>query len=238
MRLPEPYYDDEQSVIYRGDALEILPSFRAASIDLVVTDPPYVIGAVSAGNMASKSGGWQDMMNSARWFRDWYSMCRRVLKPSGAIWTFCNWRSIPVVMRAAQDAQLPITSLLVWNKDWIGPGGTQGLRPSYELVALMALPDFQIPNRGLPDIWTEPWSSVKPSGHPAEKPVPLLSRLIQASGLPDDATVLDPFCGSGSTLRAAKDLGYRSIGIEDGEQWCQYASERLRQSVLPLEVAR
>ena len=230
--MPEPYYDDGRTVIYHGDALDILPTIRAGTVDLCVTDPPYVIGAVSAGNIGSKAGGWGDMMNSARWFRDWYLMVRRVLKPGGALWTFCNWRSLPVVMNAAAGAGWGVTSVLVWHKDWIGPGGSVGLRPSYELVALLAMPDFAIPNRGLPDVWTEAWSSVKPNGHPAEKPVPLLSRIIEASGMPPDGIVLDPFMGSGSTLRAATNRGVRSIGIEAEDSWCDVAVGRLRQSVL------
>lgn len=61
-------------------------------------------GAVSAGNMATKADGRADMMNLARWYRLWYAMARRAIKPTGALWTFCNWRSLPVVMRAAFDA--------------------------------------------------------------------------------------------------------------------------------------
>lgn len=51
----EPYYSDDYVTLYHGDALEILPTIRSSSVAAVVTDPPYVIGAVSAGNMASKS---------------------------------------------------------------------------------------------------------------------------------------------------------------------------------------
>jgi DNA modification methylase len=219
-----------------GDSLDVLPTLRAASFDLVLTDPPYVIGAVSAGNIGTKAGGWGDIMNSARWFRDWYSMARRVLKPDGALWTFCNWRSLPVVMKAAADADWSIVSTLVWDKDWIGPGGSVGLRPAYELVALLPMPDFAIPNRGIPDVWKEPWSSFKPSGHPAEKPVPLLSRLIQASGK-EGGAILDPFCGSGSTLRAAADLGCSGVGIEVEERWCVVARGRLQQLTLIAQAA-
>jgi len=232
-----PYFDDGQIRIINDDALEVLPKLRAASVDLVLTDPPYVIGAVSAGNLATKAGGWADVMNSSRWFRDWYVMCQRVLKPTGAMWTFCNWRSLPVVMKAGADAGWGITSVLVWDKDWIGPGGSVGLRPSYELVALLAMPEFAIPDRGLPDVWKQQWSSIKPNGHPAEKPVPLLSRLLVASGMGSETVVLDPFMGSGSTLRAAKDLGISAIGIEQSEEWCNVAVRRLQQAVLPLEIA-
>lgn len=231
-RLPRPYFQRNGITIYHGDALEILPELRGGAVDLIVTDPPYVIGAVSAGNMASKSGGWGDMMNSSRWFRDWYCMAKRLLKPTGAFWTFCNWRSLPVVMKAGIDAEWAITSLLVWDKDWIGPGGVVGLRPSYELVALLSMPDFTIPNRGIPDIWKEAWSSFKPNGHPAEKPVSLLSRLIQVSGVQRDACILDPFMGSGSTIRAAANLGLSAVGIEAEEKWCEIAASRLSQEVM------
>ncbi len=133
-----PYYSDDFATIYHGNSMDILPQIERGSVTAVVTDPPYVIGAVSAGNMASKAGGWADMMNSALWFTAWYREVDRVLHRRGSFWTFCNWRSLPVVMRAAIDTGLPVTSMLVWDKEWIGPGGQQGLRPSYELCALMA----------------------------------------------------------------------------------------------------
>lgn len=230
-----PYFERDGVSIFHGDSLDLLPQLRGGSVDLVVTDPPYVIGAVSAGTLGTKAGGWGDMMNSSRWFRDWYAMCRRLLKPTGALWTFCNWRSLPVVMKAAADAEWSVASVLVWHKDWIGPGGSVGLRPSYELVALLPMPGFAIPDRGLPDFWTEPWASFKPTGHPAEKPVALLRRIIRASGL-SEGVVLDPFAGSGSTLRAALDLSVGAIGIEAEERWCEVAARRLEQAVLPLEV--
>lgn len=231
-----PYYADDLVTIYHGDALELLPALRLGSaIDLFVTDPPYVIGAVSAGNMATKAGGWGDMMNSSRWFRDWYVMARRMLKPTGAMWTFCNWRSLPVVMKAAFDAEWSLASTLVWHKDWIGPGGSVGLRPSYEMVALLPGPEFSIEDRGIPDVMTYKWASFKPNGHPAEKPVALLSRLITES-VRGPALVLDPFLGSGSTLIAAKTLGHRAVGIETDEKWCEVAARRCSQEVLGLAV--
>jgi DNA modification methylase len=225
-----PYYEDDSCTIYHGDCLEVLPSLDM--VDLVVTDPPYIIGAVSAGNMASKSGGWADMMNSAGWFTSWYRHVDRLLKHDGAMWTFLNWRTLPVVMRAAIDARLPVTSMLVWDKEWIGPGGPQGLRPSYELVALMAHPGFGIADRGIPDIWRHKVGSYKESGHPAEKPEQLVRRLLTTSG--PGGVVLDPFLGSGTTAVAAKNAGWTSIGIEAEERYCEIAAKRLAQEVLAL----
>lgn len=229
----KPYYDDGTVTIYHGDALEVLPQIRTSTIAAVVTDPPYVIGAVSAGTMASKSGGWADMMNSALWFSAWYREVARVLRTDdGCFWTFLNWRTLPVVMRAALDAGLPITSMLVWDKEWIGPGGSQGLRPSYELVALLAQPGFAIPDRGVPDIWRCQVGSYKASGHPAEKPEPLVRRIIETSAV--EGTVLDPFLGSGTTAVAAKNAGVRCVGIEAEERYCEIAARRCSQEVLDL----
>ncbi len=227
-----PYYSDDLVTIYHGDALEILPTLQGGSIGLIATDPPYIVGAVSIGNASSKAGTWADVMNSTRWFRDWYAMSKRLLRQDGALWTFCNWRGLPVVIKAAADAEWTVTSVLVWHKDWIGPGGQQGLRPSYELVALMAMPEFAIPDRGTPDLWTQQWASYKPTGHPAEKPSTLMARIIQTSAT--KGPVLDPFMGSGSTLVAARTLGIRAIGIEADEGWCAVAASRCSQEVLGL----
>lgn len=235
--MSKPYYDEGGVTIYHGDALEVLPTIERGSVSAVVTDPPYVIGAVSAGNMASKSGGWADMMNSALWFTAWYREVDRVLHRRGSFWTFLNWRTQPVIMRAALDAALPITSMAIWDKQWIGPGGSQGLRPSYEMFALMAQPDFAIKDRGLPDVWQSKVGSYKATGHPAEKPEKLVRRILAACSLNSDELVVDPFLGSGTTAVAAKALGLRCIGVEAEEGNCEMAAKRLGQGLLFEELA-
>jgi len=74
------------------------------------------------------------------------------------------------------------------------------------------------------------------TGHPSQKPLKLIRELM-AVGSKERELVLDPFMGSGTTLRAAKDLGRKAIGIEIEERYCEIAVKRLQQSVLALEVA-
>jgi DNA modification methylase len=225
-----PYYEDELVILYHGDALDILPTLK--SVDLVVTDPAYAFGLAST-SQEGKAGGWGDLMNNARWYAEWLRELRRLTEnKGGAAWVFNSWRSFPTLARASFEALWPIVSLAVWDKMWIGPGGSQGLRPSYELMALFAHPAFAVVDRGVPDIIRFQWASQRPNGHAAEKPVGLISRLIQAGPAPE--VVLDPFVGSGTTLRAAKDLGIRSIGIEVEERWCEVAARRMGQEAMAL----
>jgi site-specific DNA-methyltransferase (adenine-specific) len=149
------------------------------------------------------------------------------------MWTFLNWRSMVTFQKASCDVGWPIESMLVWDKCWIGTGGSRGLRPSYELCALWAMPGFALSDRGLPDVQRWPWSSVKPNGHPAEKPIEGMDWIIRQS---DRKFILDPFMGSGTTLAAAKKLGLRAIGIEIEERYCEIAAKRLAQEVLTFEA--
>jgi DNA modification methylase len=84
-------------------------------------------------------------------------------------------------------------------------------------------------NRVLAQFHKEDWT-----GHPSQKPQALLRELLSTFSLVRQV-VLDPFCGSGSTLLAAKRLGRRAIGIEIEERYCEIAAKRLQQEVLPLE---
>ena len=223
----KPYYDYDGITIYCGDVLDVLPTIP--SVDIVIADPPYTFGLASTG-AEGKAGSWGDLMNNAHWYAAWLHEIKRLtFAHRGAAWIFNSWRSFPVLARAAMEQSWPIESLLVWDKEWIGPGGPRGLRPSYELVALFVQPGFALNNRGLPDIWRCKWSAHKPNGHPSEKPIKLISRLLIESG---GKTILDPFMGSGTTLRAAKDLGKHAIGIEIEERWCEIAAKRCGQEIL------
>lgn len=214
----KPYYEDNLVTIYHGDCGDVLPSLP--DVQLIIADVPYSFGLNSQDNGAS----WGDLMNAAQVYNGWLREFRRLTAAQkGAAWVFNSWRSFPVLARGANDAQWPITSLMVWDKGRMGAGPLRGLRPRYELCALFMHDGFKIQNRRLTDIWQETLPHRKPTGHKSEKPVSLISRIISESG---SKLVLDPFIGSGTTAVAAKQLGVKCIGIEIEEKWCEVAAKR------------
>ena len=235
--MSEPYYSDEFATLYHGDALGLLPTLPAGAAQHVVTDPPYILHAGSSSQRGSKTGGWADMMNAAHWYASWYTLASRAIGHAGSIWTFGNWRSLPVMLRAAIDTDaIAATSCLVWDKDWIGPAGPQSLRSQHELCLVLAREGFRLPDRGQGDVLRVKVGSHKPTGHPAEKPARLLRRIVELTGAQPGDLVIDPFAGSGTTGVAAKSVGVRSILIEAEERWCEVAARRLAQGVLDFGV--
>jgi DNA modification methylase len=203
------------------DLHDVQALFEGSHAGCIVTDPPYAFGLASTQKLSHKSGGWHDMMNNASWFssllRTWKEVC-----PEGIWWMFCNWRTLPIVMKAAYDAQQPVESCLVWHKNWIGPGGPRALRPAYEMVTVFASGGACIEDRSQADVVTVPWSSRKPTGHAAEKPAALFEKLIGLSrGL-----CYDPFCGSGTSLVACETLGRACYAMEIEPAYASMALRR------------
>jgi len=209
------------ATLYLGDALEIMADVRA---DFCVADPPYNFSTSSSG---VKHQFWSDAINSSRWFRDVLALAKISLRHSGAVWQFLNWRTFVPFQKAVWDVGLKIDSVMVWDKQWIGPGGDVGLRPSYELVGLVAMNGWKLPNRSLPDIWRCQWAAHRPSGHPAEKPEALIAKIIAES--PGDI-VLDPFMGSGTTGVATIKAARKFVGIELDDRWFEVACRRIEEA--------
>jgi site-specific DNA-methyltransferase (adenine-specific) len=199
-----PYYERDGIVLYVGDCREILTEMATDSVDLVLTDPPYGVGL-------DYGGGVDD-----REFRlDWIEECRRVSRG-------------PVVFT------VPSTKLFdLPRPDWIGcwhkPRSfgfwATPFYPHWEAIVFYGMAGKYLRS----DVWTA--NTEKPNGHPAPKPIALWRELLAC--LPGDL-VLDPFLGSGTTLRATKDLGRRGIGIEINPDYAAIAVARLSQEVLTI----
>ena len=196
-----------------------------------VTDPPYGIGYPSNHN-SSRRGKW------ARWVR--YENMPGIVGEEQRIDPTALLDFDPLVIFGGNYVanQLPPTRCwIVWDK-------RDGIGPNNQADAEMVWTSLDKPSR----IHRQMWSGLLRAGesnvarsaklHPHEKPVELMRFVIEYAEPDRRLPIIDPYCGSGSVLRAAKDLGYPAIGIEIEERYCAIAVRRLRQEVLPLDMTR
>jgi DNA modification methylase len=215
----KPYYESGGITIYHGDCLEIMP--RLPLVDLVLTDPPYGI-ALNTDN-SRFSGG---VVSSVTRRGQGLSSAGRELVGDdkqfdpGPLLKYGNGQIIWGWNHFAHA--LPRGTCLVWLKRYDEGFGTF---LSDAEVAWMSKGHGVYCQRDMSN-----QKITRERAHPTQKPVSLMAWCL--SFFPDAAFILDPYMGSGSTLRAAKDLGKKAIGIEIEEKYCEIAVKRLAQEVL------
>lgn len=217
--LPVPYYQDEACTIYHGDCREILPLLPV--VDLVLTDPPYGIGAdknLRANKRHGKAAAPSKDYGAGNWDASPPTIeTIDMLLKSGrkSILWGGNYFELP-----------PSGAWLVWDKD----NGNNGYADCELAWTNLNQSVRKFRYRWMGMLQEKAGREKEIRFHPTQKPIELMSWCI--SFAPDARIILDPFMGSGTTLRAAKDLGRRAIGIEREEKYCAIAVERLRQGVL------
>lgn len=226
MTLLTPYYDEGGITIYHGDCREILP--HLPPVDLVLTDPPYGIGAARksfggagvkrhmTGIVAGKAVPKRDYGDA-----DWDD----VPPPSDLFEYICGKGMYQVVWGGNYFDLGPARCYLVWDK----------LRGNTDFAdAELAWTNLDRTVRVIRYKWNG-FLMEKPERrlHPTQKPLEVIKWVIEQCPA-DCLTLLDPYMGSGTTLVAAKAHGRRAIGIEISEAYCALAVERLAQGVLAL----
>lgn len=228
----KPYYEDDAVTIYHGDCREVLPGITDG-VELLVTDPPYSSGgmqesAKSGGSIGTRSSETIAYDNLST--RGYVRLMREVLRwcnQADEVFLFTDWRMWIESFDAVEAAGWRIRNMLVWDKVTMGMG--MPWRNQHELIVYGKRQPATILDGKLGNVLR-----CKRSGnqnHPTEKPVDLMSTLI---GNTNAGLVLDPFMGSGTTLRAAKNLGREAIGVELDERYCEIAAKRCAQEVLAL----
>lgn len=213
-----PYYQDDYATIYHGDCREVLPSLPRA--DLLLTDPPYGIGADEAAAKNKGKWGWTYYGDSA-WDRS---------RPDPSIFAVLRWKSRDQIVWGGNyfsDILPPSQCWLVWDK-----GQREFSLADFEL----AWTNFDNAARLIEHSRARALRDGKQ--HPTQKALEVMQWCVTAIAdryaKTPPATILDPFMGSGTSLVAAKNLGRAAIGIEVEERYCEIAAQRLSQEVLDL----
>lgn len=215
MSLPTPYYQSDRCTLYCGDARSIVPKLWKP--DVVLADPPYGIN-YSSGHGSEEWGDGAIEGDEDTSVRDSVLM----MLTGVPAFVFGTWkRPAPIGTRA----------VLVW--DTLGALGMGDLRipwkPAHQQIYVMGDPNGFCGERGTDVIRFPPVQSMAKNGrlHPFEKPVGLLFQLLQKTR---GATVIDPFCGVGSSGVAAMQAGRKFIGIEIDEKYCAITKRRIKEA--------
>lgn len=228
----DPYYEDESCRIVHGDALEALE--RLGSFGAIIFDPPYGIGAAYDGE--------RELSGDDYW--PWLERVVAAARVAAPV----------VVMTHRVEALAKLRQTWDWICPWTKPlssgvrAGNSPVIPTWEPIFVWGLHSLGVDTKGAADVFRfaidksgarapergrAGWAAIDNAAgaHPTPKPLPLMRAVVATFGQ-KATTLLDPFCGSGTTLRAGKDLGLHVTGVDRSERYCQMTVERLGQGNL------
>jgi len=186
-----------------GDCIGLMRGLEADSVDFILTDPPYLV------NYRDRSGRRVAGDDNDRWLHPAFTEMYRVLKDDSFCVSFYGWNRIDLFMAAWRVAGFRIVGHIVFRKAYAS--SVRFMRYQHEQAYLLAKGDPSPPRRPISDVidWTYTGNRLHPTQKPTESLEPLIAAFCEPHGLG-----LDPFCGSGSTLLAARNLGRAFLGIE------------------------
>ena len=214
------YYKDDYCTIYHGDCREVLPTLPR--VDLVLTDPPYGInGSSGTINKARAKGAYlSDFTDNEDYITSVVvgviASCRLI--STGVVVTCgnVNMMHYPQPDSLGCFFQPASVGIQTWGNADCQPILYYGKNPTKKNLG-----------KSLSFVLTE---QPEKNGHPCVKPIGVWKKVMSNCSI-EGQSILDPFMGSGTTLRAAKDLGRKAIGIELEEKYCEIAAKRCSQEV-------
>lgn len=218
----------EDIKLLHGDCINLLPKIPDSSINSIITDPPYFLGMTHNG----QRGAFNDLAICKPFYEKLFTEYKRILKPDGCVYFFCDWRSYafyyPIVY-----CILGVKNMLVWDKK-SGPGNFYTYQ--HELVIFTTKRNsFNIKGTCsiISDVPSFRSGAKKTNGkklHPTQKPIALIEKFILHSTNEGD-TVLDTFMGSGTTGVACIKTDRRFIGMELDDEYLGIAKTRLENAI-------
>lgn len=234
---------NENIKIINGDSIKKLQDVQTNSVDLIVADPPYNLGK-NYGN-GSDSQNFEDyIMFTQKWTKE----AARILKPNGSLYVFMGFKFISYLFQILEkENNLHFINWICWHYTQ-GIGKTKGFSPRHDDILLFSkssnytfnLDSIRVPQkyyrsrnnmRGANpgDVWQFShihYCQNNRQNHPTQKPEGLIERMVLASSNKGDL-VLDPFSGSGTTLRVCQQLNRDCIGIELNNEYVEMTKKRL-----------
>ena len=216
-----------------GDSVEVMSGLEDKSVDLIIADPPYFLPAKHYDTRKYFARSLSDLSILEYFFRGVFKEITRVLKDEGFIYIFCDGQSYPVFYVQLYPHVKSLRPL-IWDK--LTSINGYSWRHQHEIILFAEMPKAPVIPTGDGDILKYRAVRVNEREHPAEKPINLISALIEKSTNNNDI-IIDPFTGSGTTLIASERLKRNSIGIEISKEYCELSYKRLTKEIEQIKLA-
>lgn len=217
--LNQPSRKVPRNTILHGDCVHLMNQLPANSVDFILTDPPYLV------EYRPRDGQRVRGDNDADWLFPAYAEMHRVLRDNAMCVTFYGYPHIDRFAAAWRAAGFRPVGRIAFTKGYSASGFYMDSRHEDAFVLAKGRP----PRPARPVCDVIPYAHTGNRLHPTQKPVSALRPIIEGFCRPG-GLVLDPFCGSGSTLVAARECGRDWLGIELDARHCRTATERLAAS--------
>lgn len=229
----------------RGDALAVLRELPDASVDALVTDPPYSSGGFTRADRTASTrtkyvdsdaqhdlsdfeGDNRDQRGYGYWLALWLSECLRIVKPGGVALLFTDWRQLPMTSDALQAGGFVWRGVVPWAKVNARPmAGRFTSQCEYVVWGSRGSMGLDFTDACLPGFYQA--NAPRERDHITQKPLSVMRDLVKIA--PKGGVVLDPFMGSGTTGVAAVLEGRSFIGVELTDHYFQVAERRITTAV-------
>jgi|SRR5690625_240081 len=216
----------ELNKIYHGDCLEIMKDIPDKSIDLVVTDPPYLMNYKTGRRKYDHR--FNDVIlgdNDEELIKDYIKECHRILKENTAMYIFCSIHKIDL-FKQELEKKFIIRNMIIWVKNNHTAGDLESsFGRKYEVLFLVNKGRKKFNGKRLTDIWEFDRVAGNEQRHQNQKPLELIERCIKKHSKEGDL-IFDGFMGSGTTAIACHRLNRNFIGAELDEEYHNLATER------------
>ena len=215
--------------LYCDDCLNIMKQIENESIDLIVTDPPYLIKYKTNRRKNKDHDFCSEILNddNEQLIIDYIKECYRILKNNTAMYMFCNCDKVDFFKQELENAGFKIKNMIIWVKNnWTAGDLKAQFGKQYEIIFLVNKGRKCFNGKRITDIWMFDKISGKKQLHQNQKPVDLLKQCILKHSDENDI-IFDGFMGSGSTGVACIETNRKFIGVELDKKYFEIAKERI-----------
>lgn len=220
-------------VVYNSDCLSGLKSLPNDCINLIATDPPYLMDYKTGYRKDKEHKFTKAIANddNSEFIKSVIKEMYRVLKNDSAIYMFCNSNKIDFFKQELENVGFKIKNIIVWVKNnWTAGDLQAAFGKQYEFIILANKGRAKFNGKRLSDVWSFNRVAGKEQLHQNQKPLELMERIIVKHSKPNDV-VLDPFMGSGTTALACLNTSRHYIGYEVDNYYYKICKERIEDYV-------